>query len=275
LQRSLTFGSTRLDLVLDAYWDADGNAIFHPARQKEWGAGITAEPNGKVPVLVSALLISEGSRHTLVDTGFGEGWLPKRQESVLKGLAQLGVQPKEISRVILTHAHADHVMGNTLKRGRRWIPAYPVAEYVVQEAEVAAVRAAEDKLWQTRFAPLAERGQLRLLNGRTELSDTLSCWLTPGHTIGHQSVLIHAPGQEVLFLGDLAVLAKNMERLEWGHSWAWSLEADVSSRREVNEWAISHDAFLIIGHDPDRPWVKIERAADGYRAVPLSFPAES
>ena len=274
MQRSLESGSTRLSLVLDAYWDADGNAIFYPARQEDWAPGISAEPNGKVPVLVSALLISEGDQHTLVDTGFGEEWLPERQESVLRGLEQLGVRPKEIGRVILTHAHGDHVMGNTLKREGRWIPTYPLAEYVIQEAEVAAVRAAEDELWQTRFAPLAERGQLRLINGRTELSDTLSCWLTPGHTIGHQSVLIHAPGREVLFLGDLAVLAKNMERLEWGHSWAWSLEADVKSRREVNEWAIANEAILIIGHDPDRPWIKVQRAADGYRVVPLSFPAE-
>lgn len=270
MQRSLVLGSMRLDLILDAYWDADGNAIFYPAKQEEWAVGLEAGPDGKVPVLVSALLIREGEHCTLVDTGFGEEWLPERQEGILKSLQGLGVQPKEIRRVILTHAHGDHVMGNTLRREGRWIPTYPLAEYVIQEAEVAAMRATGDEIWRTRFAPLAERGQLRLINGRVELSETLVCWPTPGHTIGHQSVLIHAPGQEVLFLGDLAVLAKNMERLEWGHSWAWSLEADVVSRREVNEWAIAHEALLIIGHDPARPWIKMQRSGNGYRAIPVS-----
>jgi hypothetical protein len=73
----------------------------------------------------------------------------------------------------------------------------------------------------------------------------------------------------VLFVGDLAVLAKNMERLEWGHSWAWSLDADRISRREVAEWAITNRSVLIIGHDPERPMVSLERAGEGYRAVPL------
>jgi len=269
LRQSLVLGSMRLDLVLDAYWDADGNAIFYPAREEEWAPGLDKGPGGKVAVLVSAFLITEGSQRTLVDTGFGEEWLLGRQESVLRSLARLGVQPKDVGHVILTHAHGDHVMGNTLKREGRWIPSYPLAEYVIQEEEIAGVRAAEDELWRTRFEPLAKRSQLRLIRGRHQLSETVSCWPTPGHTAGHQSVLVKAPGQDVLYLGDLAVLAKNMEHLEWGHSWAWSLEADVRSRREVNEWAIANDAILVIGHEPAHPWVRIRRAGLAYGAVPL------
>jgi hypothetical protein len=78
---------------------------------------------------------------------------------------------------------------------------------------------------------------------------------------------IHTPQQSAVYLGDLAVLAKNMERLEWGHDWAWSADADRQSRREVAEWSIAHDALLVIGHELDKPVVRLERAGEGYRAV--------
>jgi glyoxylase-like metal-dependent hydrolase (beta-lactamase superfamily II) len=267
---SRPLGDLRLTLVLDAIIEIDGNQVFFPASQMHWGEGLTVGPHGILHVPVNALLVSAGDQHTLIDTGFGEEEHPDRAESVLKSLAELGVPPKAIQRVILTHAHGDHVLGNTLRRAGQWLPTFPLAEYVIQEREIAAARAERSALWTTRFQPLAERGQLRLIDGRTELSEALVCWPTPGHTIGHQSVLLRSKGAQALFMGDLAVLAKNMEHLEWGHSWAWSLDVDRQSRREVAEWAIAEDATLIIGHDAQHPWVKIVRAGEGYRTVPVA-----
>ncbi len=271
MSQSLQLGTIRLDLILDERGDLDGNQIFYPAPISQWSVGLEVDAAGHVPIVVNALLIRDGQEYTLVDTGFGEEEHPDRPESVLKGLARLGVQPKQIRRVILTHEHADHACGNTLKRGDRWLPTFPFAEYVIQEQEIIASRAAGNDLWRTRFQPLLERGQLRLIHGRLDLSETLACWPTPGHTIGHQSVLIRSDGQQALCVGDLAILARNMERLEWGHSWAWSQEAHALSRREVAEWAVAQGAILIIPHDPVRPWIKLQRAEGGYRAVPLNL----
>jgi glyoxylase-like metal-dependent hydrolase (beta-lactamase superfamily II) len=273
MPRMIDLGSVKLTLLLDCTHEVDGNDVFAPAKRTDWGVGYTFNARGMIPIQSSALLIAEGSTYTLVDTGWGEhtpwgaGLAPDRPESVLKSLAAVCVQPKQISRVIITHTHADHFYGNTLQRERRWIPAFPLAEYVVQAQDAEALRNTPDESWSTQFHPIAERGHLREIHGRVVLSDTLTCWPTPGHTIGHQSVLIHTLQQSAIYLGDLAVLAKNMERLEWGHSWAWSLDADKQSRREVAEWAISHNALLIIGHELDKPVVRLERAGEGYRAI--------
>ncbi|MBM3190481.1 MAG: MBL fold metallo-hydrolase [Chloroflexi bacterium] len=268
MTRSLELGSLRLALILDARGTIEGDRVFHPAAPQEWSQGLSPDPSGNLPVEVNGLLISEGNAHTLVDTGFGEEERPEREENLLKSLSAIGIRPRDISRVILTHAHGDHCLGNTLLRQGRWLPTFPLAEYIVQEREIAGMRAKGEEIWQTRFQPLAERKQLRLIDGETELSATLACWPTPGHTAGHQSVLVRSGGQQALVLGDLAVLALNMQRPEWGPGWAWSFELDVRNRRRIAEWAAAEDAVLIAPHDPEWPVFRMIRASDGLRVAP-------
>jgi glyoxylase-like metal-dependent hydrolase (beta-lactamase superfamily II) len=272
---SLDLGLVHIDLVPDRYGDVDGNSVFSPATQDEWGAGFTPNAQGKIPVTSHALLIREAGQLSLVDTGWGEavGWLdpqnPTNAHMVLANLAKLGVQPKEIGRVILTHSHSDHICGNTLRRDGRWVPAFPLAEYVLQKAELEAIQG-EEQLWRMAFEPLAARGQLRAISGRLDLSEAVTCWPTPGHTAGHQAVLLRGSERQALYLGDLAILALNLEHPEWGPEWAWSRDADRESRHEVAEWALATGGILLLGHDPERPMLTLARAAAGYRALPFS-----
>ena len=265
---TLTLGPIRLTLLLDGMMRIEGNELFYPARREEWSVGLEPDAQGTLPVLVNGVLISEADHHTLVDTGLGEEEGGKaRPQSLLKSLAAAGLQAKQISRVLLTHSHGDHVMGNTLWRGGSWLPTFPLAEYVIQRQEAESVQEEAPEVWRTRLAPLQERGQLRTVDGYCEIDQFLSCWPTPGHTSGHQSILVRAPERQALILGDLAILAQNLERLQWAHSWAWSADADAKSRREVNEWAIAHHAVLVVAHDPEMPWVQLERAGEGYRVA--------
>jgi len=268
---AVSLGDVRLTLLLDARGTIGGDRVFSPASREEWSPGLRVLRGGEVPIQCTCLLIQAGEHNTLVDTGFGDAMRTERRESVLQSLAEAGVEPKEIQRVILTHAHGDHAAGNTLHPGGAWVPAFPLAEYVVQEREVSAMRDAGDAFWRTRFQPLADRGQLRLIDGDLALDGYVSCRLTPGHTRGHQSVVISAPEGEAVFLGDLAVLARNLERPEWNPNWAWSMEEDVASRRAMIDWAARTGALVIIGHDPERPFVRIANAGGGVQVVDVGI----
>ncbi len=264
-------GDTRLALLTDAALQLNGDSVFSPASRTEWGAGVDADPEGSIDVVVRCLLVSCNGRHTLVDTGFGDsdpvGSLPQ-------SLAEVGVGPNDIQRVIITHAHGDHCQGNTVREGPRRVPAYSNAEYVMQNREAEWVRGTSPEAWEAHFQPIESRGRigaprLRLIDGETELDDGLSCRPTPGHTIGHQSVIVRNAGLCALYMGDLAILAAHMEHPGWGPDWAWSREADQESRRAVARWAVENDAILILGHDPRMPWVRLQETEAGYRAVPV------
>jgi glyoxylase-like metal-dependent hydrolase (beta-lactamase superfamily II) len=267
MMRMHQLGSLRLVQLHDGYGAIDGNRVFYPAKQHEWEAGLAPDPLGFMLNAYQPLLITEGSQHTLVDTGFGET-NPNRKGDLREGLAQLRVSAEQIAQVIITHAHGDHVGGNTITRDGTPVPAYPNAEYVVQEIEIAAMREANDELWRLRFAPLEKAGQLRVVEGEVALSDAVALWPMAGHTEGQQGVRLVSGGQHAVFVGDLGLSYKNFEHPQWGASWAWSREYDEANRRMVAEWAVQHDGIVIMYHDPRTPWIRLERAGDGYEATP-------
>lgn len=267
--RVYQLGALRLVHLHDGYGAIDGNRVFYPAKQEEWGEGLAPDPVGFMLNAYQPLLITEDGRHTLVDTGFGET-NPNRKGDMREGLREVGVSPEEIARVIITHAHGDHVGGNTLLRDGRFVPAYPNAKYIVQEREIAEMRERQEEIWRTRFAPLEDSGQLWLVNGEVALSESITLWPLEGHTAGQQGVRLASQGQYAVFVGDLGLSYKNFEHPEWGASWAWSREADEANRRRVAEWAVAHRAIIILYHDPRLAWFRLERAGKGYRAVPVA-----
>ena len=103
-----------------------------------------------------------------------------------------------------------------------------------------------------------------MVDGDAQLDASVSCFFTPGHTIGHQSVLIQSGTESAIFLGDLALWADNIRHPEWGPDWAWSRNVDLQSRKKVIEFAIENNSTLILGHDSDHTFVKVIRTNDGY-----------
>lgn len=266
--RTHQLGAVRIAQLHDGYGAIDGNRVFFPATQDEWGEGLGADPLGFMLNAYQPLLITEAGEHTLVDTGFGQENL-SRKGDVQIGLKELGVAREDITRVVITHAHGDHVGGNTLSRDGVLVPAYPNALYIVQEQEIAEMRAANSEMWQQRFVPLVEADQLRTVSGEVALSPALILWPIAGHTSGQQAVRIASEGQYAVFVGDLGLSIKNFQHLAWGASWAWSREVDEANRRMIAEWAAENDAIVILYHDPRTPWFRIQREGEGYRAIPL------
>ncbi len=134
----------------------------------------------------------------LVDTGVGgpedvlNDWRVVNV-SVADALAGLGMSPADISMVINTHLHFDHCGQNAVFRH---------APFYVQRAELDRARreSAELSGW---FDFMGAR--FELLDGDAEVVPGLSVVATPGHTAGHQCVLVQAgPGSPDLLIGDAA-----------------------------------------------------------------------
>ncbi|HWS31673.1 MAG TPA: MBL fold metallo-hydrolase [Actinoplanes sp.] len=164
-------------------YDRPQREIFPGATEAEWrGAG--DEP---WHLDFRCFLVRDGGRVMLVDTGLGPSsdWSPEPGR-LPELLAEAGVSPGDVTAVLLTHLHTDHI-GWAVVDG---VPMFPAAEYLLQRAEFDAVREHYPWLPETLTGPLLERDRLRLLDGRTGLWGPVTALPTPGHTPGHQSVLI-------------------------------------------------------------------------------------
>jgi glyoxylase-like metal-dependent hydrolase (beta-lactamase superfamily II) len=155
------------------------------------------------------VLRSEG-RTILVDAGFGPESAPAFGWTGVRGrlpdeLDDAGITPAEIDSVVITHVHDDHLGWAVAEWTGR--PMFEQARYLVHPADwelMAASRDPEDRvIFDGVLAPLQRSWQLELPADRLALTSELTLVHAPGHTPGHQVVLIDSGDERAIVSGDL------------------------------------------------------------------------
>jgi N-acyl homoserine lactone hydrolase len=146
-------------------------------------------------IAVHGFLIEHPDGAILVDTGVGFGYAfidelynPSRVE-LGELLAQLGVELGEVIAVVNSHLHFDHCGQNPALFGG-------ATEFYAQAAEIDSVEA--DRFYTDPAWALAPHGQRRTIRGDEQIADGIMILATPGHTAGHQSVLVEAAGRRIV-----------------------------------------------------------------------------
>jgi glyoxylase-like metal-dependent hydrolase (beta-lactamase superfamily II) len=207
--------TTSVRVLSDGIIKFDGGTMFGQVPKVAWEAKVPTDRRNRVTLGLNSLLIQVGGRTVLVDAGVGSKELDNEKDTyglvpsrLMKGLRSLGLTPKDIDAVILTHLHFDHSGGCTrLDRVGDLVPAFPKAKYYVQRVCWQDACSPNERCRQIHrdedFRPIEERGQLELLDGDADIFPGLSVRVTDGHARGHQVVLLNHGGERIAFLGDL------------------------------------------------------------------------
>jgi glyoxylase-like metal-dependent hydrolase (beta-lactamase superfamily II) len=171
----------------------------------------------RIPVTVALI---EGPVKILVDTSFlsvERTWEIRRRrivrspaQELAAALAAAGARPEEIAIVIHTHLHYDHAGNNHL---------FPQARFVVQREELRYALAPTTFDASAYFAPSLGvtpdylGTKFELLDGDAEIADGVRVIPTPGHTPGHQSVLVDTAGGRYCITGDAVMCYENLEKM--------------------------------------------------------------
>jgi len=147
---------------------------------------------------VHGFVVSFPGGAALVDTGVGgpQRWLDDWRvvnRSVADALDEIGMTPGDIGLVINTHLHFDHCGQNAV---------FKHAAFYLQRAELIRARRESPQLadWFDFM-----NARFELLDGDAEVLPGLEVIATPGHTVGHQCVLVEsADGQSDVLIGDAA-----------------------------------------------------------------------
>lgn len=277
----IQLGDFKLHLINDCLIQVDTGGAFGLVPRALYKDLIPVDENSNtVPMSQHVLLIQTGTHNVILDTGYGDK-LPEKQRAFMRlerpgggliaGLARLGLTPDDIHLVIDTHLHADHCAGNTTLVEGKPVATFPNAEYVVQRREYADAMRPNERTRATyvfdNYQPLIESGQMRLLDGDTDLLPGITGVVTPGHTPGHMSVRIESGGQWAAFVCDLASYAIHFERLGWMTAYDIEPIITLETKRVWQQWALETGALLIFPHDSIRPMGRLTEDERGRRVV--------
>lgn len=221
-------------------------------------------------------LIKHGSEWLLWDTGVPEsslheprGWstLPKLivyhlDRSLSEQLSSINVRPNDIGRIAISHTHGDHI-GN--------MGVFPNATILMQRAEYQWIHSANgsndnvNALMALARKLLGTPKHLQLIDGDFDPFGDGSVTLisTPGHTPGHQSLLVHLKNSGFIVLsGDVVHLQENFT-----NNVVPSLNTDkaesIASMQKVRQLIATYQATMFINHD--------KRQTDRLRLIPQFY----
>jgi glyoxylase-like metal-dependent hydrolase (beta-lactamase superfamily II) len=247
--------------------------------------GLGVKRDDWVPIPIQAFLVEHpGAGPLLIDTGLHASVAVKPAESFGRvtllafrelemdagqalpaQLRERDIEPAEVGTVVMTHLHVDHASG---------ISELPEATFVLSRAEWDAatsqgrmhgyVKRQFDHAFDYRlldFDDTGERGPGSFAGFARSFDlfgdGSVRAVYTPGHTLGHMSVIVRTAGGEVLVAGDAIYLRRNLDdthlphRTEDDHLYRRSL-------REIQQYVQeTPDALVIPGHDWEA-WQKLE-----------------
>lgn len=196
-----------------------------------------------------------GDRIVLVDTGVGPDGSPAATWAPVPGrlpdrLTAAGIDPAVVDVVVLTHLHEDHFGWSVDPTGK---PMFPNARYLVQEREIAAL---DDDATAVSYIvnPLRGTGQLQLVDGPTCLTtgprsgESIQVVATPGHTPGHQSVMIDSPPKQMIVTGDVLVHAVQIVAPDVGYRYEADPDVARRTRRALLAEAKERRSVLATAH---------------------------
>ena len=255
-------GDATLTMVNGGYFRLDGGAMHGVVPKTLWSRLSSCDDKNRCSYATNCLLVEIGHKRLLVETGNGDKFSPRDKDlygidhdrSVAVALAELGVEAASIDYVVMTHLHFDHAGGSTRKTESGSLdPVFPRAQHIVQRAELDAATHAHERnrasYLAENFAPLLDAGLLQLVDGACEIVPGVSVIPTPGHSHGHQSILIDGGnGEKALFLGDVVPTQVHV-RLPWIMGYDLNVEETLASKKRIFARAIAERWLVLWGHD--------------------------
>jgi glyoxylase-like metal-dependent hydrolase (beta-lactamase superfamily II) len=272
----LTFGDIQLDVVSDGSLTLPGGFIFDPM-PKDALASVLDKYQLSADVLTppcNVTLMRQGDRTILFDVGSGADFAPN-SGVLLDSLEALGVGPDDITDVIFTHAHPDHLWGLLDDFDD---PLFTQATYMIGKTEwdywmdpntidtIGEARVSFAVGAQRRLAMIEDN--ITFFGDGDEIMPGVAARATYGHTLGHMAIEVRQGTEAVMILGDcIGNHHVAFEKPEW-HSGSDQDQETAAATRLALLDQLSHEKTRVIGyHLAGNGLGYVDKTASGYHFV--------
>ncbi len=257
------------------FFSTDGGAMFGVLPRKVWAARYPVDSENRCPLGMRAFLVDFGERKVLFDTGIGmtavrgmEYYRFHDLKDLPASLRLLGLEPEDVTDVVLSHLHFDHCGGAVVQDASGcFVPAFPAAEFWVgsRQCELAIRPSAweEDSYAPFVVDTLRATGKLHELSDDRALFPGLRVSIFHGHTEDQLVSYINTPDGEFIIGGDVVPTALHVMKLCISALDNSALVALDEKMRLLNE-VVERDARLLFYHDTQTAAVRLKRVNGTY-----------
>lgn len=258
------------------FFKLDGGAMFGVVPKTLWSRHMQHDANNLCTWAMRCLLVSDDSRLILIDTGLGDKqsakffshYEPHGDATLLGSLSARGVQPGDITDVVLTHLHFDHCGGAVCKHpdGHRWAPTFPNATYWIGSDQFnwayPQPNAREKASFlPENFVPLFEEQRVQLVK-RGEQAAGLDVLMVDGHTDGMMLPLLEISRQKILYCADLLPSVAHLP-IAWVMGYDTRPLLTLQEKADILSRAANENWLLFFEHDPIHEICSLRKSEKG------------
>jgi glyoxylase-like metal-dependent hydrolase (beta-lactamase superfamily II) len=243
-----------------------------PAEAIETALGGALSAPGQVQYSANVVVVRNGGELVLIDAGSGTNWEPTVGK-LADRLTEAGIDPAQITKVVITHGHPDHIWGlvDDFDDGLR----FPNAEHIMPAAELDYWRNVDTAALPERMQGVSTGAKrvigkigerLRAAEPDKEILPGVSYIATPGHTPGHCSVRLTSGADNLIVTADTVFHPHvSFANPDWQPVADMDGGQAVASRRRLLDMAATDRIPLLAYHIPFPGFGRVERHDSAYR----------
>jgi glyoxylase-like metal-dependent hydrolase (beta-lactamase superfamily II) len=267
----------KLFTINTGYFKLDGGAMFGVVPKSIWNKLNPADENNLCTWALRLLLVQDGNRLILIDTGIGNKQDEKffshyhlhGDDTLEKGFSQHGFTKDDITDVILTHLHFDHCGGAIEKVDGKLVPAFKNATYWSSQRHWAWATQpnAREKasFLSENILPIQESGQLKFIETHAaDFPSSIAIRQVFGHTEAMMLPQINYNGKTILYMADLLPSAAHIP-LPYVMGYDMFPATTLSEKTNFLTEALQNNYVLFFEHDPTIECCTLQQTEKGIR----------
>ena len=260
----------------------DGGAMFGVVPKSLWQKIIPADSNNTVSLCTRCLLIQNGNKLILIDTGMGDKQSEKffgyyylwGEDTLFDSMKKNGFHPDDVTDVFLTHLHFDHCGGGVTRSGESsFKTAFKNAKYWSNRGHwdwaTNPNKRESPSFLKENILPIEESGQLHYLqkDGKSYLTMSdlgFEVLFVDGHTEKQMIPIVSYKGQKIAFSADLIPTAGHIP-LPYIMSYDVRPLVSMKEKELFLDFCFENNVFLFFEHDASVELCSVKKTGRGVR----------
>ena len=273
----MKIGKYDLYSVETSEFGLDGGAMFGIIPKPVWEKKVSADEFNRVNMVTRSLLLVSDEKKILIDTGNGTKWEEKYKQiydintdqyNIEKSLGKYGFSSEQITDVICTHMHFDHIGGNTKIKSGEVVPTFPNAKYWISEKNWKLANHPSQKdagsFIEHDWKVLAENQMIEIIDGREPFIEGIDTIVTHGHTPGLLHPIISDGSNKLFYGADIFPMVAHIP-IPWVMAYDVQPVVTMEEKQKLLQKMEREDWILFFEHDPHIQACKVHKDGKHYK----------